>query len=103
MANGLVDRPDHRRRKTDARQHANHDRDRADRHKQQCGNAKTRRGCFCLSLLVIGLQLLKRVEKIAGRVVTFYGADARDEAALNRIFDVRLKRRAAGDRLALRI
>jgi UDP-glucose 4-epimerase len=30
---------------------------------------------------------LRRVEQIAGRAVTFYEADARDETALNRIFD----------------
>jgi UDP-glucose 4-epimerase len=30
---------------------------------------------------------LRRVEQIAGRAVTFYEADARDEAALQRIFD----------------
>ncbi|WP_061135223.1 UDP-glucose 4-epimerase GalE [Caballeronia fortuita] len=30
---------------------------------------------------------LKRVERITGKSVTFYEADARDEAALNRIFD----------------
>src|SRR6266702_378621 len=30
---------------------------------------------------------LRRVEKITGKAVTFYEADARDEAALNRIFD----------------
>src|SRR5580698_353836 len=30
---------------------------------------------------------LRRVEKITGKAVSFYEADARDEAALNRIFD----------------
>ncbi|MFP3244560.1 MAG: SDR family NAD(P)-dependent oxidoreductase, partial [Paraburkholderia sp.] len=30
---------------------------------------------------------LRRVEQITGKTVTFYDADARDEAALQRIFD----------------
>ncbi|MFM0251699.1 SDR family NAD(P)-dependent oxidoreductase, partial [Paraburkholderia sediminicola] len=30
---------------------------------------------------------LRRVETITGKAVSFYEADARDEAALNRIFD----------------